>query len=58
MNGTLKTQTVKRDYHIAVSHDGKLITTVQVRAATAREALQEAYRTVSGWQFQDKNFVE
>lgn len=54
----LKTHAVKQDYHITVASKGATITTVQVRASSVREALQEAYRTISGWQFKPDDFVE
>lgn len=46
----LKTNTRKRDYHIAVSLDGKTVATVAVRAEGVRDALKQAYQKVSGWQ--------
>ena len=46
----LKTNTRKRDYHIAVSLDGKTVATVTVRAEGVRDALKQAYQKVSGWQ--------
>ena len=46
----LKTNTRKRDYHIAVSLDGKNVATVTVRAEGVRDALKQAYQKVSGWQ--------
>lgn len=45
-----KTNTRKRDYHIAVSLDGKTVATVTVRAEGVRDALKQAYQKVSGWQ--------
>ena len=46
----LKTNTRKRDYHIAVSLDGRTVATVAVRAEGVRDALKQAYQKVSGWQ--------
>ena len=46
----LKTNTRKRDYHIAVSLDGKTVATVTVRAEGVRDACKKAYETISGWQ--------
>lgn len=46
----LKTNTRKRDYHVAISLDGKTVATVTVRAEGVRDALKQAYQKVSGWQ--------
>lgn len=46
----LKTNTRKRDYHVAISLDGKTVATVTVRAEGVRDACKKAYETVSGWQ--------
>ena len=46
----LKTNTRKRDYHVAISLDGKTVATVTVRAEGVRDALKQAYEKVSGWQ--------
>ena len=46
-----KNQTVKRDYHIAVTDGrGKNSATVTVRAEGGRDALKKAYEKVCGWQ--------
>ncbi len=46
----LKTNTRKRDYHVAISLDGKTVATVTVRAEGVRDACKKAYETISGWQ--------
>lgn len=47
----LKTNTVKRDYHVAVTDGhGKNYATVTVRAEGVRDALKKAYEKVCGWQ--------
>ena len=46
----LKTNTRKRDYHVAISVDGKTVATVTVRAEGVRDACKKAYETISGWQ--------
>lgn len=46
----LKTNTRKRDYHVAVSLDGKTVATVTVRAEGVLDACKKAYETISGWQ--------
>lgn len=46
----LKTNTRKRDYHVAISLDGKTVATVTVTAEGVRDALKQAYEKVSGWQ--------
>lgn len=46
----LKTNTRKRDYHVAISMDGKTVVTVTVRAEGVRDACKKAYETISGWQ--------
>lgn len=46
----LKTNTRKRDYHVALSLDGKTVATVTVRAEGVRDACKKAYETISGWQ--------
>ena len=46
----LKTNTRKRDYHVAISLDGKTVATVSVLAEGVRDALKQAYQKVSGWQ--------
>lgn len=45
-----KTNTRKRDYHVAISLDGKTVATVTVRAEGVRDACKKAYETISGWQ--------
>lgn len=45
-----KNQTVRRDYHITISLDGKTVATVTVRAEGVRDACKKAYETISGWQ--------
>lgn len=45
-----KNQTVRRDYHVAISTEGKTVATVTVRAEGVRDALKQAYQKVSGWQ--------
>lgn len=45
-----KTNTRKRDYHVAISTDGKTVATVTVRAEGVRDACKKAYETISGWQ--------
>lgn len=45
-----KNQVQTHDYHIAVSKNGKLITTIAVRGSTVNDALKKAYHRACGWQ--------
>lgn len=45
-----KNQAVYHDYHIAVSKNGKLVTTIAVRGCTVNDALKRAYQKACGWQ--------
>lgn len=46
----LKTNTRKRNYHVAISLDGKTVATVTVWAEGVRDACKRAYEIISGWQ--------
>lgn len=50
LQGAVKTNTRKRNYHVSVSADGKTCATVMVQAEGVRDALKKAYEKVSGWQ--------
>lgn len=45
-----KNQTKKRDFHITIASNGKVVQTVAVSAESVREALKGAYSKICGWQ--------